>query len=111
MPADDRPLEQTTQQLLDEAEALIWGLLDENIDAADSQRLEKLMGNEEVRNRYLQCVELHCDLRALFDEKQDTTTDKTKPQSPVLGSLGDGGSLGSIFPGIPGANVTPPMGE
>jgi hypothetical protein len=105
MPADNRPLEQTTQQLLDEAEALIWGLLDENIDAADSERLEKLMGSEEVRNRYLQCVELHCELQALFDEKQDTTTNGTKPQSPVLGSLGN------IMPGIPGMNVTPPLGQ
>jgi hypothetical protein len=105
MPADNRPLDQTTQQLLDEAEALIWGLLDENIDAADSQRLEKLMGNEEVRNRYMQCVELHCDLQTLFNEKQDTPPKTTKPQSPVLGSLGN------IFPGIPGMNVTPPLGE
>jgi len=105
MPADDRSLEQSTQQLLDEAEALIWGLLDENIDAADSQRLEKLMADDEVRKRYLQCVELHSDLQALFDEKRTSPTDQTKPQSPVLGSLGN------IFPGFPGANVTPPVGE
>ena len=96
MPADDRSLEQNTQQLLDEAEALIWGLLDENIDAVDSQRLEELMANEEVRKRYLQCVELHSDLQTLFDEKRTPTNDQTKPQSPVLGSLGD------IFPDIPG---------
>jgi hypothetical protein len=108
MPADNRSLEQTTQQLLDEAEALIWGLLDENIDAADSERLEKLMGSDEVRKRYMQCVELHSDLQTLFDEKRDTATDTKKPQSPVLGSLG---SPGSVYPGFPGVNVTPPMGE
>lgn len=105
MPADDRSLEQTTQQLLDEAEALIWGLLDENIDAADSQRLDKLMGNEEVRKRYLQCVELHSDLHTLFDDKRNAANESSKPQSPVLGSLGN------IFPSFPGVNVTPPLGE
>lgn len=104
MPADNRSLEQSTQQLLDEAEALIWGLLDENIDAADSDRLDKLMANEEVRKRYLQCVELHSDLQSLFDETRIPTTD-TKKQSPILGSLGD------IFPGLPGTNVMPPLGE
>ncbi len=100
MQSDNRSLEKKTQQLLDEAEALIWGLLDENIDALDSQRLEQLMANEEVRQRYMQCVELHGDLQHLLaDEKT------TKPQSPVLGSLGD------IFPNITGTNVIPPLGE
>jgi hypothetical protein len=105
MPANDRSLEQSTQQLLDEAEALIWGLLDENIDALDTQRLEVLMANAEVRKRYLQCVELHTDLQALFDEKRNTPSDNSKPQSPVLGSLGN------MFPGIPGTNVSPPLGD
>ncbi len=109
MAADDRSLEQTTQQLLDEAEALIWGLLDENIDALNSQRLSTLMANDEVRSRYLQCVELHCDLQSLFDD--DKTNKQTKPQSPVLGSLGSTGSLNSIFPNIPGSNVFPPLSE
>jgi hypothetical protein len=116
MATDDRSLEQTTQQLLDEAEALIWGLLDENIDALDSQRLSNLMANEEVRNRYLQCVELHTDLQSLFanqsqvDQNQDDKqknkqkNTQTKPQSPVLGSLGS-------FPTMPGTNVIPPLGE
>lgn len=105
MPSDNHSLEQKTQQLLDEAEALIWGLLDENIDAVDSQRLEQLMANEEVRKRYIQCVELHSDLQHLFDDQKT----QTKPQSPVLGSLGQPGSLGDIFPNIPGTNI--PLGE
>jgi hypothetical protein len=106
MQSDNRSLEQKTQQLLDEAEALIWGLLDENIDALDSQRLEQLMANEEVRQRYMQCVELHSDLQHLFEDEKTT-----KPQSPVLGSLGQISSLGNIFPNIPGTNVIPPLGE
>lgn len=103
MATDDRSLEQTTQQLLDEAEALIWGLLDENIDALDSQRLSTLMANEEVRGRYMQCVELHGDLQTLFDNEQ--TNKITKLQSPVLGSLGN------IFPHSPGTSVVPPLSE
>lgn len=99
MPADDRSLEQKTQLLLDEAEALIWGLLDENIDAVDSQRLQELLENDEVRQRYIQCVELHSDLTNLLGSE---TKDGKKPQSPVLGSLGD------IFPTIPGVTIIPP---
>ena len=102
MPANDRSREQNTQQLLDEAEALIWGLLDESLDTVDSQRLEVLMANEQVRKRYLQCVELHCDLQSLFNEKPSTPPASPQPQSPVLGSLG------TLFPGISGTNVTPP---
>jgi hypothetical protein len=104
MPADRKPLDKNTQELLDEAEALIWGLLDENIDAVDSQRLESLMGNDEVRRRYLQCVELHSDLQTLFDEKR-STNEANKPSSPVLGSLGN------ILVDLPGTNVIPPLGE
>ncbi|MDZ4658327.1 MAG: hypothetical protein SH868_12180 [Bythopirellula sp.] len=103
MATDDRSLEQTTQQLLDEAEALIWGLLDENIDALDSQRLSTLMADDEVRRRYLQCVELHTDLQSIFEDRN--TQKQTKPQSPVLGSLGN------AFPSISGTNVLPPLSE
>ena len=99
MSAEDRSIEQKTQLLLDEAEALIWGLLDENIDAVNSQRLEELMANEEVRKRYIQCVELHTDLQNLYEGTS------TKPQSPVLGSLGD------VFPNLSNTNVVPPLGE
>jgi hypothetical protein len=104
MPADDRSLEQKTQHLLDEAEALIWGLLDENIDAVDSQRLQALLENEEVRHRYIQCVELHSDLTSLLGPEtlEIKIPDNKKPQSPVLGSLGD------AFPSIPGATIVPP---
>jgi hypothetical protein len=104
MPADERSLEQKTQHLLDEAEALIWGLLDENIDAVDSQRLQALLENEEVRHRYIQCVELHSDLTNLLGPEtlEIKIPDNKKPQSPVLGSLGD------AFPNIPGATIVPP---
>lgn len=104
MSAENLSPMENSEQLLDEAEALIWGLLDENIDAASIQRLEKLLANAEVRQRYVQCVELHADLQDLFSEP------KEKPKSPVLGSLSD------IFPppGFPsqlGINTLPPLPE
>jgi hypothetical protein len=105
MPADNRSLEQKTQQLLDEAEALIWGLLDENIDALDSQRLEALMANEEVRQRYMQCVELHSDLQTLLGDDKKTKPQSDKTRTPVLGSLGN------IFPNMTNTNVIPPLGD
>lgn len=102
MPAKDHSLDKNTQQLLDEAEAMIWGLLDENIEAVDTGRLEQLMSNEEVRQRYIQCVELHNDLQQLLGDQN-----KTKPSTPVLGSLGD---MSSLYPGTPAANILPPLG-
>jgi hypothetical protein len=104
MSAEDRSLEQKTQLLLDEAEALIWGLLDENIDAVDSQRLQALLENDEVRQRYIQCVELHSDLTNLLgqDTPENKDTKDPQPKSPVLGSLGD------AFPNIPGVTIVPP---
>lgn len=102
-PDNPNPTEKS-QQLLDEAEALIWGLLDENIDAASTQRLEKLLANSEVRQRYVQCVELHSDLQELFNEPQQ------KPKSPVLGSLSDFFPP-TGFPSQPGINTPPPLAE
>jgi hypothetical protein len=102
MNPEDRSLEQDTKSLLDEAEALIWGLLDENIDAAGFDRLEQMLANPEVRTRYLQCVELHTDLQQLFAEP----TPRIPPASvPVLGSLGD------VFPPIAGTGAFPTLPE
>jgi hypothetical protein len=72
---------QTEQTLLDDAEKLIWALLDDQIEADDAKRLEALIrGNEQVRLRYMQCAEIHADLYSHFQ------TGPVKP-SPVLGSL------------------------
>jgi len=109
MSADNQNSLDNTQQLLDEAEALIWGLLDENIDAASTERLEKLLAHNEVRQRYVQCVELHSDLQHLFNDKQEKQQE-TPPKSPVLGSLSD--SFPPIaFPIQPGLNSLPPLSE
>ena len=77
-------LHQATDKFLDEAEALIWAMLDESIEPADANRLEGLLQeNEQVRQRYLSCVQMHADLNQHFAELPNM------PSSPVLGSLGE----------------------
>jgi anti-sigma factor RsiW len=77
--------------LLDEAEALIWALLDDQIESADQARLTKLLETEPaVRARYLDCVQLHVDLLDHFDRRP---TEK-KPGAVVLSNL---------MTGLPGA--------
>ena len=52
---------------LDEAEALIWSLLDEQLDERSTQRLASLLEQDAaVRARYVECVQLHVDLREHF---------------------------------------------
>jgi hypothetical protein len=53
--------------VLDEAETLIWALLDDQLEDAETARLAKLLEDHEaVRRRYLDCVQLHVDLRDHF---------------------------------------------
>ncbi len=80
----EKSLAQANDMLLDEAEALIWAMLDESIEPANAKRLEGLLQeNEQVRQRYLSCVQMHADLNQHFAELPNM------PSSPVLGSLGD----------------------
>jgi hypothetical protein len=78
-------LGQADDQLLDDAEKLIWALLDEQIKAGDAERLESLIKeNEQVRDRYLKCSQVHADL---YSHYQMGTPAEGKVQSPVLGTL------------------------
>jgi hypothetical protein len=53
-----------------EAETLIWALLDEQLDDAEVARLSKMMEEDAaVRARYIDCVQLHVDLREHFARK------------------------------------------
>lgn len=53
--------------VLEEAENMIWALLDDRLEAAQSTKLAKLLEeNEEVRRRYVECVQLHVDLHDHF---------------------------------------------
>jgi len=76
--------EQKNDQRLDEAERLIWALLDQPGDEADVHRLEKLIvENEQVRRRYMECVQLHADLCHHFG-----AIPQHQNGSPVLSFLG-----------------------
>ncbi len=106
MQDDNSPLEQTTDQLLNEAEQLIWALLDEQIADDDVKRLEAMIQNDpRVRQRYLTCVQLHADLHQQCNTSSESTATPDF-KSPVLGSLGD------LFPGkLPGAGSQSFMGD
>lgn len=83
--------------VLDEAENLIWALLDDHIDDADIARLTKLLNeNEDVRRRYLDCVQLHVDLRDHFAAVDIPGT--PRPATAILPNLLTGGMAGIEAP-------------
>jgi anti-sigma factor RsiW len=83
--------------LLDEAENLIWALLDDHIDEAETARLTKLMNeHEEVRRRYVDCVQLHADLRDHFATV--TTPEASRAKANILPNLMSGGLSGVQTP-------------
>jgi hypothetical protein len=50
-----------------EVQELIWALLDELISESDFKRLEEMLrGDKDVRRLYVQCVQIHVDLRQWF---------------------------------------------
>ena len=58
------------EQMLDEAENLIWALLDDHLEDADSARLTQLMETQPaVRARYVECVQLHVDLSMHYSDR------------------------------------------
>ena len=92
--------EQPSDDLVDVAEQLIWSLLDETLEEADVRRLEALIrDNEEVRTRYLECVQLHSELTELFSA-QPTVEGSGPIQSPVLGSLGNNRPKSDAWPPV-----------
>jgi anti-sigma factor RsiW len=72
--------------VLDEAENLIWALLDDQLNEADSARLAKLLEEHDaVRQRYIDCVQLHVDLQ---DHFAPTRAAQTLPAgTPVVTGL------------------------
>ena len=81
-------LEPQSDAILEEAERLIWAVLDDQVDKADLQRLETLLHqDDQIRQRYIQCVQLHTDLTMLHAEGESPPEDL--PETPIVGSLGD----------------------
>jgi hypothetical protein len=79
----------SSEQLLEQAEEMIWNLLDENLPESDVAYLETLIKeNDQVRSLYLDCVQLHADLSGHFGKLPQGEA-PSAPSTPVLGSLGD----------------------
>lgn len=95
---DEKSTAAHADRLLTEAEALIWALLDERLEPAETARLGELIENDEaVRARYVDCIQLHADLRDFFAHPDESP--EAKPSgSPVLSNLsfGDLPGTGSL---------------
>ncbi|MEQ8209034.1 MAG: hypothetical protein RH917_04315 [Lacipirellulaceae bacterium] len=66
-------LEANSSALLDEAEQMIWALLDDEIAEQDVKKLETMLAdNEAVRQRYIECTQLHVDLKEHFAPTSST---------------------------------------
>ena len=86
-PEDNQELQ--SDSILEEAEQLIWAVLDDQEDKADLQRLETMLHqDEQVRHRYIQCVQLHTDLTMMLHVEGESPPEDL-PETPIVGSLGD----------------------
>ena len=89
------------EAILDEAEALTWALLDDQLAEADAARLARLLEeNQEARARYIECVQLHVDL-------QDHFAPASAPQEKTPGVV----VLPNLMPGLPGTDTRTPISE
>ncbi len=76
------------EALIAQAEEMIWMLLDGHLSEIDCERLEQiLLKHEQVRQRYLECVQMHVELQNLCGK--DAPTEIIKDQVPILGQLGN----------------------
>jgi hypothetical protein len=77
MTTDHEPTPDRAQQILDEVEQLVWGMLDDEASESEVLQMEALLlESKAARSRYLECVQLHCDLRDYF---RDNSTPDTAP--------------------------------
>ncbi len=88
-PSSESSLQQADESLLEQAETLVWALLDDEIETADLKQLEQMLRDHDaVRQRYIECVQMHFDLHEHFGAPRETS-ELDIPKSPVLGMLGD----------------------
>lgn len=93
-----------SQSLLDTAEELIWSLLDGQLSEPDCKRLEQfILQHELVRQRYLECMQLHVDLQTVYHQRVEGDV-LTPLNSPVLGSL-----EGPLPGDFPNSQASPPL--
>lgn len=94
-------LEANSNSLLDEAEQMIWALLDDEITDQDVKKLETMLAdNETVRQRYIECTQLHVDLKEHFGP--NTSTD-------IPASNGSGIISKLIAEHLPTPGINPPV--
>ena len=85
---------------LEKTEQMIWKYLDETLPEEELPELENLLqSDEKVVQLYVDCVKLHTDLMEHFQEPRKIEL-PFAPNSPVLGSLGEG---------MPGFDAGPPV--
>lgn len=86
---------------LDRAEQMIWMYLDDLLPEQELPELEKLLESDSSAVQlYVDCVKLHTDLIEHFQEPSRKIKLPFSPDTPVLGSLGDG---------LPGVDAGPPV--
>jgi len=60
-----------TDDLMTEVQELTWAMIDEEATDGDVERLEKLLlDNDEARQVYVTCVQMHVDLQFLLGGKR-----------------------------------------
>ena len=102
MAHEDGSLPSRAEALLEEAEALTWALLDDQLAEPDAARLAQLLEeNEEARTRYIECVQLHVDLQDHF--AAPGPSGEKAPGVVILPNLLTGG--------LPGAESRTPVSE
>lgn len=101
MTADNRG---SSEHLLEQAEEMIWNLLDDNLPEGEVKVLESMIQeHDQVRELYLDCVQLHADLSGHFGKSPKIDLPGS-PSTPVLGSLGD-------INFMPGIDTGPPVAD
>jgi len=62
-----------TDDLLTEVQELTWAMIDEQATDRDVERLEKLLlDNDDARQVYVTCVQMHVDLQCLLGGRRFT---------------------------------------
>jgi anti-sigma factor RsiW len=101
MAHEDSSHSKRTEAMLEEAEALTWALIDDQLNEADAAKLAQLLEqHEQARARYIECAQLHVDL-------QDHFTPPTDAEGKSPGVV----VLPNLLPGLPGIESRPPVAE
>jgi len=75
------------ETVLDRVQELTWAMVDDQINADEIRLLENLLlSDDQARDTYIHCVQLHADLISHFAKPEAPTT---AGKMPVLGFLGD----------------------